>query len=123
MKNIKSSAILVTLLMMTVTTSNAQKNANVKGSWKMEVETSAGSGTPSFELTHLTETTLTGTYEGRLGEAKVTGTVKGNIVHLEFSISDTQIEYDGTVDGDSMKGKVKLGSMGDGTFTGTRKKQ
>jgi hypothetical protein len=108
--------------MTTVTIATAQKNANVKGSWKMEVETSAGSGTPSFELTHLTETTLTGTYEGRLGEAKVTGTVKGNILHLEFSISGTQIEYDGTVDNDTMKGKVKLGSMGAGTFTGTRKK-
>jgi hypothetical protein len=32
-----------------------------------------------------------------------------------------QIEYAGTVDGDAMKGAVKLGEMGEGRFTGGSK--
>jgi hypothetical protein len=47
---------------------------------------------------------------------------KGNIIHLEFKISGETIEYDSSVNGDEMKGKVKLGSMADGTFTGKKKK-
>ena len=101
----------------------AQKpHANVKGVWKMSVETSVGSGSPTFDLKHATDSTLTGTYKGQLGSADVKGKVKGKNIHLEFTISGSLVEYDGTVDGDAMKGKVKLGSMGSGTFTGTKSK-
>ena len=33
-----------------------------------------------------------------------------------------KVEYKGTVDKDTMKGTLKLGDLGDGTFTGNRKK-
>ena len=36
-------------------------------------------------------------------------------------VTSLQIEYSGTVDGDTMKGKVKLGN-GDGTFSGEKQK-
>jgi hypothetical protein len=121
MNKVLSTLILSAIVMMAGTTSKAQ-NANVKGNWKMNVETSVGSGSPDFELKHVTDSTLTGTYKGQLGEATVKGTVKRKQVHLEFSINDNLIEYNGTVDGDAMKGKVRLGSMGEGTFTGARKK-
>lgn len=96
---------------------------NVKGNWKMNVETSAGSGSPTFDLKHENDSIVTGTYKGQLGAADVKGKVKGKSVHLEFSVSGNLVEYDGAVDGESMKGTVKLGSMGSGTFTGTRAKQ
>jgi hypothetical protein len=47
---------------------------------------------------------------------------EGNIIHLEFKISGETIEYDGSLNGDEMKGKVKLGSMAEGTFSGKKKK-
>jgi hypothetical protein len=65
---------------------------------------------------------VTGTYKGRLGDADVKGTVKGNVIHLEFTINDTRIEYDGTLDGDNVKGTIKFGTLAEGTFTGVRKK-
>ncbi len=98
----------------------AQK-PSVTGTWNMSVETSAGSGSPTFVLKQENDTLITGTYSGQLGEAPVKGTIKGNDIRLEFSISGNLIEYTGTIDGDTMKGKVKLGSMAEGTFTGKRK--
>jgi hypothetical protein len=99
---------------------SAQK-PSVTGTWNMSVETSAGSGSPSFILKQENDTLITGTYSGQLGEAPVKGTIKGNDIMLEFSISGNLIEYTGTIDGDNMKGKVKLGSMAEGTFTGKKK--
>lgn len=117
-----SYLILTATLMFTLSSVKAQQHTNVKGNWKMSVETSVGSGSPEFDLKHVDATTLTGTYKGQLGESAVKGTIKENEIHLEFDINGNLIEYDGIVDGDTMKGSVKLGSMGEGTFTGTRKK-
>jgi hypothetical protein len=55
-----------------------------------------------------------------LGEFPVTGKRDGNKVSFSFEVQGTQVEYSGTVDGDTMQGIVKLGSMGDGKFTGKR---
>ncbi len=89
----------------------------------MTVETQAGSGSPTFTLKQDGET-LTGTYKGQLGEANVKGTVKGKEIKITYKINvqdmDLDVEYSGTVDGDTMKGKVKLGELGEGTFTGKK---
>ena len=95
--------------------------AKVTGTWNMAVETSAGSGTPVFVLKQENDSILTGTYNGQFGEAPVKGTIRVNKINLKFSASEMDIEYTGTVDGNSMKGKVVFGTMGEGTFTGTRK--
>lgn len=99
----------------------AQDKINVKGTWVMSVTSDMGSGTPTFVLNQLNDTSITGTYSGQLGESEVKGTLKGNIIHLEFSIQGNLIEYDGTVKGEEMSGKVKLANMGEGTFSGKRK--
>lgn len=117
-----TTIILAVVISLAATSAKAQKHANVNGTWKMKVETSVGSGSPVFDLKHATDSTLTGTYRGQLGEAPVKGTVKAKAIHLEFNVSGNLVEYDGAVDQDSMKGTVKLGSMGSGTFTGTRSK-
>lgn len=101
---------------------HAQQNANVKGTWNLSVETPMGSGTPVFELKHVNDSTLTGTYTGQLGDSELSGKIRGNKIYVTFTISGNLIEYDGIVDGDTMKGKVKLGSMAEGVFTGNRKK-
>lgn len=97
-------------------------HANVGGRWKMNVETTMGNGNPVFELKHLTDSTFIGTYKGQLGDPPVQGTIKGKKIHIEFTISANLVVYDGTVDGDSMKGLVKLGTMAEGSFTGTKEK-
>ncbi len=111
---------LITLFLLSTT--QAQQTPNVKGIWQLAVETSVGSGSPEFELKHLTDSTLEGTYRGQLGETPVKGILKGNKIFISFNISGNEIEYDGIVEGDTMKGKLKLGTMGEGTFTGSRKK-
>jgi hypothetical protein len=70
---------------------------------------------------------LTGKYKGTFGEADVTGTVTGKTVRFSFT-ADAQgtainITYEGEIDSDSaIKGKVDLGGLGSGTFTGKKVK-
>jgi len=96
---------------------------NVTGTWNLAVETDAGSGNPTFTFKQEGEA-LTGTYKGTFGEASLKGTVKGNQIVFSFKTSgqdqELEIEYSGTVDGTTMKGKVKLGGLGEGTFTGKK---
>ena len=97
----------------------ASPAANITGKWDFAVETSNGNGSPKFEFKQDGET-LTGNYEGQLGSAKLTGTVKGNDVQFKFSVELGEITYTGTIQEDgTLKGKVKLGDF-DGTFTGKR---
>ena len=54
----------------------------------------------------------------------MTGTIKGTAITFgfttEFQGSNVTVTYAGTVDGATMKGKVTVGDMGEGTFTGKR---
>ena len=97
--------------------------ADVTGTWIMAVQTGAGSGSPTFVLVQKGEA-LSGSYKGMLGEAQVTGTVKGDEVTIEYKV-DAQgqtvaVKYSGKTDGKTMSGKVSLGQLGEGTFTGTK---
>jgi hypothetical protein len=98
---------------------------DVTGKWLFEVTTSAGSGTPTVTLKQDGEK-LTGHYSSaQLGEADLTGSVKGREIAFAFkaSVLDMSIDvsYAGTIEGtDAMKGKVSLGGLGDGTFTAKR---
>jgi len=105
---------------MTAFTVEMQK-PRVAGTWDMNVQTSMGNGTPVMILKQENDTLVTGTYSGQLGEAPIKGVVKGNEVKLEFTVSDNLIQYTGIVDGENMKGTVKLGTMAEGTFTGKRR--
>lgn len=98
---------------------------NITGEWSVTVETSAGSGNPSFTFKQDGET-LTGTYKGQFGESPLTGTVKGPDVKFTIKINaqgqELTLEYSGKIESkDSMKGTVKLGELGEGTWTGKRK--
>jgi hypothetical protein len=100
--------------------------ADVTGSWGCEVETSAGSGTPSFTFKQEGEN-LTGSYSGQLGEAKVKGTLKGDKIEFSFQAGavaeGATVTYSGTVDeaGKKMKGTAKLADFGQGTFHCSKK--
>jgi hypothetical protein len=97
------------------------QGVDVTGRWVFQVETGQGSGTPTLTFKQAGET-LTGSYEGQLGSAELTGTVKGNTVHFTFNVNaqgtDIDVVYDGTVDGPSMQGTVSMaGGQLSGTFT------
>jgi hypothetical protein len=105
-------------------TQSKETVTDVSGTWAFQVEFSGGSGTPTMTFKQDGEK-LTGQYSGQLGEAPLTGTIKGNAIEFAIDVNvqgtDAHIVYAGTVDKDSMKGTVKLGELGEGTFTAKKK--
>lgn len=106
-------------------TAGQEKPHDVAGTWALTVETAQGTGNPSVTLKQDGEK-LTGNYSSPLfGEQPVTGSIKGNAFTFSFtgSIEGTTltVTYTGTVEKDTMKGKVVLGELGEGTFTGKKK--
>jgi hypothetical protein len=93
---------------------------DVTGKWAFNVETSAGAGAPTFTFKQDGEK-LTGHYTGTFGEADLTGTVKGGDITFGFTVDaqGTALKetYTGTVDKDTMKGKLVIEGLGEGTFT------
>ncbi len=95
--------------------------ADISGKWTFEVVLDAGSGSPTFEFTQTGEA-LTGMYHGQFGDAKVSGTVKGDKVEFTFGSDAGSVKYSGTLDGaNKMKGTVDYGEAGKGTFTASKK--
>jgi hypothetical protein len=99
--------------------------ADISGNWEAKVETTAGSGTPSFVLKQEGEK-LTGNYTGALGQAPLTGTVKGDAVEFSFEVSPggekVKVVYKGTVKSPtSMGGSMSIETVGDGTWTATKR--
>ena len=96
---------------------------NVTGKWAFNVETSAGAGAPTMTFKQDGEK-LAGHYTGTFGEADLAGTVKGAEISFSFSVDaqGTTIKeiYTGTVDKDTMKGKIVIEGLGEGTFTAKR---
>lgn len=97
---------------------------NVTGEWAFNVQTDQGGGTPTLTFKQEGEK-LTGKYAGQLGSADLTGTVKGNAIHFTFTLDvqgqQAPVTYDGTIEKNTMKGKMDIGGMVNGTFTGTKK--
>jgi hypothetical protein len=103
-------------------TASALAGADLTGTWSAAVVLDAGSGTATFVFEQKGET-LSGTYSGTLGEAKVSGTVKGDAVEWSFAseLAGT-ITYKGTMDGAArIKGTTQYGQLGAGTFLAEKK--
>ena len=119
-----SVLMLALAAVMTLPVRAQEKPADVAGTWAITVETAGGSGTPTLTLEQNAEK-LTGTYSSQVfGEQKVTGTIKGNAITFGFKTSfqgsDVTVTYTGTADTSTMKGKVTVGDLGEGTFTGKK---
>jgi hypothetical protein len=116
-------AIVMLVLAMSAVRGAAQAKIDVTGKWAFNVETSAGAGQPNFTFKQDGEK-LTGHYAGTFGEADLTGTVKGSDITFSFTVdvqgNKLKETYTGTVDKDSMKGKLSIEGVGDGTFTGKK---
>lgn len=98
----------------------ASGKVDVSGTWLFEVETSAGSGSPTFTFQQQEER-LSGQYKGTFGEAEVKGTVKGQEIKFSFVVNaqgtDVVMSYEGVIEGGGMKGKMAAGDVASGTWT------
>jgi L-seryl-tRNA(Ser) seleniumtransferase len=98
---------------------------SVTGGWTLTIESPNGTFNPVVIFKQDGEK-LTGTYKGRAGDTKLDGTITGKdikwTVKLQFQDQTFELEYKGTVDGDSMKGTVAMGEMGTMPWTAKRKK-
>ena len=78
---------------------------------------------PTVTITQTGEK-LSGKYVGSYGESTLTGSIKGTEFTFTVEIGTEQtveVVYRGTLDGDTIKGSMTMGEMGEGTFSGKRK--
>jgi len=94
----------------------ADEKIDVAGTWNVEIEIAGQQGTPVFTFKQ-EGGKLTGTYKGQFGEAPVTGKIEGKDIEFSFETQGVKIVYTGTVDKDTMKGKLVIEGFGEGTFT------
>jgi hypothetical protein len=91
--------------------------ADITGNWTFQVDLGGQGGSPKFTFQQKGET-LTGTYTGQLGSAKLTGTVKGDDIVFHFESSDIKIAYQGKIlSPTTMKGQADYGGQAEGTWT------
>jgi hypothetical protein len=96
----------------------------VDGTWKLTIDTPMGVQESTLTLA-TSGNQLTGTQTAPNGGSKAIeeGSVDGHDVSWEASISKPMpitLKFSGTVEGDKISGKVKLGMFGSASFTGTR---
>ncbi|HEY7638662.1 MAG TPA: hypothetical protein VH814_02970 [Steroidobacteraceae bacterium] len=102
----------------------AAKGMDVTGTWELNVESPMGSRA-SDAIFQQSGEALSGKMVSPRGETPLTGTLKGDAIAFGINVNvqgqQLQIDYTGTVTGDTMSGTVVFGSFGDGKFTGKRK--
>ncbi len=122
MKNTKLTVLKNFLLAASLAVSGFAA-ADMTGTWAVTVETEMGSGTPSFDLVE-EGGKLSGTYNGQMGSMPISGTIDDKtfklVINVDAQGQSMAIEYAGSVDGDSIEGKLDFGGMGGGTFTGKK---
>jgi hypothetical protein len=124
MQSIARFAFVVALVVGLSVAGLVAQGVNVTGEWAFSVQTDQGAGTPTITFKQDGEK-LTGKYNGQLGQSDLTGTVKGAAIHFTFTIDvqgqNAPVTYDGTVEKNTMKGKMDIAGMVNGTFTATKK--
>ena len=126
-KMIRPAFTALVLFVIAVAAATAgQAKIDVTGTWAFEVTTAQGAGTPTVTFKQDGEK-LTGHYSsGTLGEADLTGSVKGSDISFTFT-ADLQgqsapVSFTGSVESaTAMKGSLDIASMLTGTFTGKKK--
>jgi hypothetical protein len=100
------------------------KGPDLNGNWVVTTTSQMGAQDSNMTVTQA-GSAIKGTLTSQMGSVDYTGTVTGNAVAFGFTINaqgtDLKIDYSGTVEGDTMKGKAVFGSFGEGTFTAKKK--
>jgi hypothetical protein len=124
MTSVRFVPIIVAIALVLSSARLGAQATNVTGEWAFTVQTDQGGGSPTITFKQDGEK-LTGKYVGQLGNADLTGTVKGNAIKFSFTIDvqgqQAPVNYEGTVEKNTMSGKLDIGGMVNGTFTATKK--
>mgnify|MGYP003576433662 CR=1 FL=1 len=127
LKMIRRAALFVAIYSLAAVLAYAgQAKTDISGTWIFDVQTDAGTGTPTVTFKQDGEK-LTGHYSSAtLGEADLTGTVKGNDVNFNYmaDLQGTAVPdmHKACIDSRSaMKGTIDIGGLAGGTFTGKKK--
>ncbi len=98
--------------------------ADVTGIWDLRVDAGTSSGEAELSLKQDGQE-LTGTYRGRMGESRLTGTVRDSAIRfsvvLRFRDLSFTVVYSGRVEGDRMQGKVDFGDGRSGDWYARRR--
>ena len=121
MKTVIRTAVILTIALLTSAQlgaglhKEAVQATDVTGEWVFTVTTDQGGGTPTITFKQDGEK-LTGKYDGQLGNADLTGTVKGNAITFTFTVDvqgqQAPVTYNGTVEKNTMKGKLDIARDG-----------
>jgi hypothetical protein len=118
-----TAAVLVLPLLGVV---SAFAQANAAGEWA--VMFIAPSGPMEFVMYINQEgTRLSGRLTSDTGEFPLTGTLEGNQIKISWSLPERgailAITFTGKIDGDSIEGTAKLGTLGEGPMSAERTAQ
>ncbi len=113
--------LMVMGLLASATLGYAQ-STNVTGKWFFTVVTPKGSGNPVVTFTQDGDK-LTGHYAGSIGEAPLTGTIKGNDITFQFTTdpkAGPAIYTGKIIDPKKMSGAVDFAGKAKGTWEGKK---
>ena len=128
-----ASAVLLAAATLVSSAAQAQapapKALDVSGKWAVAMELSIGTSTPTLVLKQ-DGTKITGTYTGRYGESKLTGTIddKRQLVFqvaLNAEGTDVTMYFSGDVSADGQmvaKGVVNIEGLGEGSWAAKKEK-
>ena len=121
----KYLAILLALSFLLPAAAPAQeKAANIAGTWEITLTFVRGTAKHTAIITQK-DAALSGTYQGEIKEGRLRGAVKGTAVDftgsLKIQANTISFHYTGTIEGDTMKGKVEMGEFWGGTWTAKKK--
>jgi hypothetical protein len=106
------AAVLLCLGFVSVVGIASAQDANVAGTWTLSAPGRNGNTMTQTLTLQQNGNKLTGSMAGRRGDSQVTGTVSGN--NVDFSVTrntprgNFEIDYTGTVSGDTMKGTFNM---------------
>lgn len=116
---------LVAIALVSISMAVLAEPAKVAGKWNGSLQLEAITGRPVLTFKQDGEK-LTGTYEGYYGASPLEGTVKEKEISftVSYTIEGSKIQafFSGTVDGDTMGGKVEFEGAGNGTWSAVRTK-
>ena len=118
MSRIVASLVVLSLTMFA-------EPAKVAGKWSAALQLEAINSRPTLDIKQDGEK-LTGTYQGYYGASPLEGSIKEKEIafSVTFSIEGSKFigTFTGTVDGDSMGGRVEFEGAGSGTWSAVRAK-
>ena len=121
MKRFSLVVICLVVLGLIASATLVQAAENITGKWYFTVVTPKGSGNPVVTFIQDGEK-LTGQYSGSIGEAPLTGTLKGKDLVFQFTTDPKKgpAIYTGKVDGKTMSGTVDFAGIAKGTWEGKK---